>query len=108
MDIEQLRAGGVGDITGVDPPAGEIPEDPTIHGSQAHVAKLRPVPAVWNGIEHPVHLACREEWVYSQPGALCQKRLQSSGAQLRAKFGRAPALPANGGTQWSSALALPH
>ena len=40
MDVEQHRAGGVGDVGHMDLAAGELPDEPAVHGAEAELAGL--------------------------------------------------------------------
>ena len=98
IEIEQHRAGGVRVVGRVDPPVGELPDEPRVDRAERELAG-------WErrAREQPLELAGREVGVGHEPGA----RAHEVAGQLGATLGRPPILPDDRARDRSRGAALP-
>ncbi len=107
MDIEELRARGVGRVGDMEPPAGEIPDQPGIDGAEGEFAALRPGARAFDIIQHPLQLRAREIGIDHQPRPRLDQRSGAVGAQPLADRRRAAILPDDGVADRRAGLAIP-
>ncbi len=93
MNVEQVRARGIGDIRDVHRPLGKLPHQPGIHRSEPQLSRLRPLPGSLHVPEDPLHLAGTEIRIQAQTGPCRHPLLEAVPLQFRAALRRAPVLP---------------
>ena len=94
VDVEQHRAGGVGDVGHVDLAAGKLPDEPTVHGAEAEFAGLGLLASPGNVLKDPVDLGAGEVGVDDEARLLPDPVGLVS--ESVAEFGGAAVLPDNG------------
>ena len=107
-DIVQHGAGGVGVIGDVHPPAGQLPDQPAIHGAEQQAALRRHLAGVGDVIQDPLDLGAGKIGVDQQAGMLPDIRLQPLSLQFLADWGGAAALPYDGVINGAAGLLIPH
>src|ERR1035437_2385922 len=76
--------------------AREIPDQPSIHGTEQKFAILRPLACASDMIEYPFDLGSRKIGINDEPGILADVWLKPSGLQVVANSRRAATLPDDG------------
>lgn len=92
-EIEQERAGSVGDIGGVDFSAGELPQQPGVDRAEGEFAASGASAGAGKVIEQPGEFGAAEIRIEEQAGFAAEKRLESAAFEPGAKFGGAAILP---------------
>ncbi len=94
--IHQHGAAGVGDVRDVPSAvgaAGEVPDQPGVHGAERDLAALGPVPQPRHVVQQPGRLGAGEIAGQGQPGLLAETVLPVRAAQFVAERGRPGVLP---------------
>src|ERR1051325_8215715 len=60
VDVEEERARGVGDVGDVGPIAGELPDEPRVHGAERELPARRALTRARNLVEQPCELGAAE------------------------------------------------
>ena len=94
MDIKKHGAAGIG-VVG-DMPAGELPDQPTLHGTEQHLAPFGPAADAGHIVQYPADLAAGEVGVDQQPRGRANALLQPPALQLLTQLRRPAALPDDG------------
>ena len=94
VDVEQHGAAGVGVVRDV--LAGELPDEPCLHGAEQYFTLLRTLPDAGYVVQHPADLAAGEVGVDQQARGGLDALIQSLPLQLLAQLCRAAALPDDG------------
>ncbi len=76
MDVEQHRAGGVGDVGGVDPSASESMEEPRVDGACIQFASFPTLLPLRRVVQNPPDLGAGEVGVDDQSGPLFDQGVQ--------------------------------
>ena len=96
VDVEQHGPGGVGVVRHMGGPAGEVPDEPAVHGAGTQLPPLRPLPGAGDVVQQPPDLGAGEVGVDQKARPLCHQRPQALGLQLVAEGGGPAALPHDG------------
>ncbi len=96
VDVKEHGPGGVGVVRGMNPPAGEIPDEPGVHGAEPQFSTLRPLPGAGNVVQNPLQLAGGKVGVGNQPGFLPDGLLQPVPPEPFDAVRRPAALPDDG------------
>ena len=107
MNIEQHGAGGVADIGGVDPPLGQLVDQPRVHCSECQFAGFSELAGAGDILEHPGDLAGGEIGIDQKARALLNGLAMSRVAQALAEIGGAAILPDNRIVNGLSGVAVP-
>ena len=108
MDIEEHRPRGVAHVGDVYPTAGELPDDPAVHGSETKFSLFGPLASAFDVVEDPLDFRGREVGVEHQAG-FCPNRFGPPLAfEELAVVGRAPILPHDGVVDGQRGLAIPY
>ena len=67
VDVEEHCAGSVGDIRDVHFPAGELPDQPGIHGTEAQFSRQGPLAGAGHMVQNPLDFGSGEIGVYDEP-----------------------------------------
>ena len=94
VDIKKHGAAGIG-VVG-DMPAGELPDQPALHGTEQHLAPFGPAADAGHIVQYPADLAAGEVGVDQQPRGRADALLQPPALQLLAQLRRPAALPDDG------------
>ena len=104
VDIEEIGARGVGGVGGVEPAAGQAPDEKAVDRAEGEVA---PLARAGQGIEQPGELGRREIGVDQEAAALGNEGLPPLRAKPVADGRRAPVLPDDGVVQAGATRAVP-
>ena len=96
MDIVEHGAGGVGAVGGMDRAAGQLPEQPAVHGAEEDLPLLCPLLCARHLIEDPADLGGGEVRIRQQAGGLPDVVGQPLRHQLIHEGGCPAALPDDG------------
>ncbi len=107
VDVEEQRPRGVGGVGGVDPAAGQPPDQEGVDGAEAKVAALGPLARALHVVEQPGELGAGEIGIEEQAAAGGDLRLLALAAQRGAGVGGAPVLPDDGAVDRLAGLAVP-
>ena len=99
LQIHQRRAGSIGRIGGVDPTAGQFPDQPGVDRAQLDLALRRPLARPGHSIQEPGELGRREVGIEDQAGGGLDYRLVALGGQAGGDVGGAAILPDDGAMQ---------
>ena len=108
VDVEQQRPGGVARVGEVEASAGEVPDEPGVHGAEGQLARLRARPRPRHVVEDPRHLGAREVGIEHQAGPLTHHGLRAFRPEPVADIGGAPVLPDDRVHDGLPRLAVPH
>jgi hypothetical protein len=108
-DVEEQSARGIGHVGHVLVPAGQVPDEPAIHGAEGQLAALGTRPRAGHVIQNPLHLGRGKIRIEHQAG-LRLRRFLARAALLEffAEGRRPPVLPHNGRMNRLARRALPH
>ena len=95
-DVVEHGAGGVGVVGDVDPPPGQIPDQPGVNVAEEQLAPLRLCPGSGHMVQNPANLGGGEVGVQHHAAFAADLLRPALGRQLVAELGRAAALPHNG------------
>src|SRR5439155_23334690 len=87
--------------------AGELPEEPRVHGAKRELAALGADARAGDLVEQPADLGAREVSVEDEPGAVPHERLDPLGAQAVARRRRPSALPHDRAVDGRSRTTIP-
>ena len=105
VDIEQHRAGGVGDVGHMDLAAGELPDEPGVHGAEAELARLGLLAGAGHVVQDPADLGAGEVGVDDEACLLTDEiGLVPEGV---AELGGAAVLPDDGVIHGFARLGVP-
>ena len=107
VDVVEVRAARVGGVGGVNPAAGQPPDEKTVHGAKAEFSRLCPFAGALNLVEYPGELGRGEIGVEKQAGLCSDAFLVASFLEGRAYGGRSSVLPYDGVVDGLAACALP-
>lgn len=82
VDVEEHRPAGVGDVGGVNPTPGQLPEQPGVDRPEEQVAPGRLLAGPRDPVENPLDLGGGEVGVDHQPGLVVDQLLVTVGNQL--------------------------
>ena len=96
MDVEEHGPGGVGVVCHMDLSAGEVPDEPAVHGACPQVSALRPAADAGDVVQQPADLRAGEIGIDQKACFLRHRLSQPLRLQPVAEGGGAAALPDNG------------
>ncbi len=108
LDVEAERARGVGGLGGMDPAAGEPPEEPGVHRAEGQLTTFCPRAGPTDVVEQPADLGPGEVGVEDEAGLSPEERLEPVRLHAVAHLRGAPALPDDGVVDGPAGGALPH
>ena len=107
VDVEQHGAGGVGIVRHMGFAAGELPDEPGLHGAEQQLAPLRPRPDARHILQNPAQLGAGKIGVDDQTGLAPEFLHQSFFLQLVAIRTGAAALPDDGAAHRLAGFSVP-
>jgi len=107
-DVEQLGAGGVGRVGGMQRPARELAQQKAVDRTEAHLAARCPLAQARHVVEQPCKLRRREIGIDDEPGGLGHMRGPAFLFERGAKRCGAPVLPHDGVGERLAGCPLPH
>ena len=106
-DVEEERAGGIGNVGGMDRAAGQTPQQERIYRSESDFAPFGARSQSGHIVQQPADFRAGEIGVERQAGSGAKEGFVSLTAQLVAQRGGAPVLPHDGIGDRSPGFALP-
>lgn len=107
VDVEHHGAAGVGIVGDVQFSAGQLPDEPGLHGAEEQFSPLGPFAGAGDMIQYPLELSGRKIGVDDEAGLLPEFLRQAPGFQLVAVFAGAAALPDDGVADGLPGLLVP-
>ena len=107
VDVEQHRTGCVGDVGAMDAAAGELPNEPAVHGAEAQASLTGEVAGVVDVLKDPADLGAAEVGVDEQAGLLAYLLREAEGLEGVAVLGGAAVLPDDGVIDGFAGLGVP-
>jgi hypothetical protein len=107
MNVEEKGARGVAQIGGMDPAAGDLPEQPGVDGATGKFPLFGPLARSRNIFEQPGDFGSRKIGVGNEAGTFSEHAIETVLADALAHRGRAPALPDDGAVDWFRSAAVP-
>ena len=108
VDVEQHGAAGVADIGHMAPAAGELPDQPAVHGAEGQVAGIGRGAGAGHVVQQPLQLAAGEVGVDQQTGLLLDGVGHAGFAQRGTDGLGTAVLPDDGMVDGGAGLAVPH